>query len=51
MSVDNSDDIAEITLNALSLVENPDFVGSFATRDNAGDTAIQEGTAGKHDFV
>jgi len=51
MSIVSSDVIAEITPDALSLVEIPDFVAPFSTRDKAGDTAIQEGTAGKHNIV
>jgi len=46
--MDNSDVITEVTLDAISLVEEPDFVTSFATHDEVGDT---EGTTGKYKFL
>jgi len=46
--MDNSDVITEVTLDAISLVEEPDFVTPFATHDEVGDT---EGTTGKYKFL
>ena len=46
--MDNSDVITEVTLDAISLVEEPDFVTPFATHDEAGDI---EGKTGKYNFL
>jgi len=46
--IDSSDVITEVTLDAISLVEEPAFVTPFATHDEAGD---MKGKTGKYNFL